>query len=106
MNVSVDRLKTNFISRMEDQYNTDHYFIESCYNENRYSKEVNLKDLALQIIFEEGNYTYINGCKTILCTGKDKDDDAISVIHIKAPEKEKIISNTYIVDDTWEETQW
>ncbi len=61
MNVNVDNLKDQFLDIIEDMYNKDYYFINSCNSKpNKYSPKQNLKMLSLQIYLEENNKITIN----------------------------------------------
>ena len=106
MIVDVDKLKGNFLNKMNDLYNRDVYFVESCYKfPNKYSLDDSILDDHLRIFFEENNKIVLEGKMVKYCDTDSK--RKIKLINIQEEITPEVnIVNNYIVDDKWEKTEW
>jgi len=107
MNVDVNKLTDSYLNKMNDLYNKETYFVESCYKfPSKYALEHAALDESLQLFFEHNN-------KLILCDEMvkycDKDskrkirlyDISNDVLYPELPP----VTN-YIVQDTWKKIEW
>lgn len=107
MVVDVDKIKNSYLSNMNELYNSETYFVESCTKfPTKYSLEYQIMDDSLRIFFEENN-------KLILCDQMVKycDKDSKRKIRlydisneIYQPDLPEVTN--YIVMDTWKKIEW
>jgi len=107
MSVDVNKLKDRFTDKMNDLYNQDVYFVESCvkYPEKYPLKHI-LNDLQLQIFFEENNKIVLSGKCVKYCDKDSKNIIRLINISDEVGSPDINIVNNYIVDDKWEKTDW
>ena len=106
MSVDVDKLKVSFSNKVNDLYNQDVYFVDSCYKfPNKYSLEGSILDDQLRIFFEENNKIVLEGCIVPYCTMESR--RKIRLINIATgtnmPEVE--VEN-YVIENTWRKIDW
>jgi hypothetical protein len=108
MHVSVDKLKDDFVSKIDDSYNQEVYFIASCLKfPSKYSLQMYLMDLSLRIHFEENNCIILGGKKLKYCD-RDSTNKKIKLADIsnELNTPEINIVNNYLVDDKWDKIDW
>lgn len=75
---AVDKVRDLFLNRIENNYNQEEYFVESCFkNETKYSNRITTLDLFLELFFRENNHIILDGKKCVYC-----DDDVIRRIKV------------------------
>jgi hypothetical protein len=107
MNVDVDSLKSDFLSRVSSRYNENRYFIEICEKfPSKFSKDQQIEDLSLHIFFKENNKTVIDGSMVTYCDKTIKRKVKLYDISndIYFPELPPVTN--YIVEDRWQKTDW
>ena len=111
MNALVYKLKSEFSDKVSDLYNEEVYFIKTCKKfESKYSLQQQINDLSLRIYFEENNKIVIKGEMLKYCKG-DSNKRKIKIkdisVDLNQPEIHDVtVINNYMVDDTWEQTDW
>ena len=108
MNVGVDKLVNSYLTKVDDRFHQDYYFVDNCSKENKFSLRTNIKDLSLQIFFEKNNFIEI-GCKISPYCIQENVNRKIKLINNKTDNEEFTIVNNYltkIVDDTWDKIEW
>jgi hypothetical protein len=106
MGVDVDKVTTHFLGRVEDRYNVEEYYVDSCYKgENKYSARTNIRDLSLEIFFRKNNYIFIGGKRYTYCTASEGKRKIKLVDLNHTDEKEVKIINHYL-EDRWEKVEW
>lgn len=108
MNVDVNKLKSDFTSKVGKLYNQETYFIDSCEKfPSKYTLEDTLSDLSLRILFEENNVITINGKCVKYCDKQNKKKIRLFNISndVYFPEESPVI-NYIVQDDTWKKIDW
>lgn len=93
MSAIVDKLQKEFISKIEDRFNEDYYFVETCHPSTIYSRNVELMNISMKI------YLLKNSCQSPV-------QETIQKIQLNDLEIPNIIINNKTVDDKWEKIEW
>lgn len=106
MNVDVDKLIDGFLNKMNDLYNQEVYFIETCYRFpfKRSLKVVSLDD-SLRIFFEENNKLDVCGKMLKYCDKDSRRKIKLADISDEVGTDINIVNN-YITEDKWETIAW
>lgn len=106
MDVGVDKTMNHFLARIEDQYNTEEYFVESCYKgESKYSSRTLLKDLSLDIFFKKNNFIILSGKRYTYCTSSDG-KRKIKLVDLDHTDDTEVKIINHYLEDRWEKVEW
>lgn len=108
MSVDVDKTIHKFLNRINDKYNSEVYFLETCYKfPDKYSALISLTDLSLQIFFEQNNK--IDLCGEIVTYCKKGTNRTIKLMDITDDVNQaefNVVKNYIIERDVWEKSQF
>lgn len=108
MTVDVNKLKSDFTSKINDMFNEETYFIETCKKfPSKYSLENEVMDLSLRIFFEENNMIDLCG-KTLKYCMVEGTKRRIKLVNIsdEVNSPDVNIVNNYIIEDNWKQIDW
>lgn len=109
MNVDVNKIREKFLNRVNDNYNEEVYFIESCYKfPDKYTSRVQLMDLSLQLFFEQNNKIVLDCCGLVpYCKKGTKRKIKLANISDELNQPDINIVKNYIIEkDVWEQSQF
>ncbi len=106
MDVGVDKVASHLYGRIEDRYNVEEFFVDSCYKgESKFSSRTLIRDLSLELFFKKNNYIILSGKKYTYCSISDGKRKIKLVDLNHTDEKEVKIINHYL-EDRWEKVEW
>lgn len=95
-----------YLNRIEDRYNEDQFFIESCYSkESKELRKITIRDIALRLYFDKNNYIRLNGKDHKYCK-KDENLRKMKVVNLSTSKDDQTIKVVKKIEDTWEKTDW
>jgi hypothetical protein len=105
--VDVSNLKEDFANKVCDLYNKEEFFIKSCKKStSKFSPDHILRELSLQIFFEENNKVVLGGYTVPFCDPNKSRKIKLTELTIEQPDI-TINNNSYIIQqETWEQTDW
>lgn len=107
MNVDVEKIKDNFLNKVNDLFNQEVYFLKSCQKfPSKYDLQRAAIDDSLRIFFEENNKIVIGKKIVKYCDKDSKRKIRLLNIHDEVGSPEITIVNNYIVDDNWDKIDW
>ena len=105
MSVDVNKLLDKFLNKMNDMYNSEVYFVDSCVKfPDKSSAPFSLMDLSLQLYFEKNNKIIFCGECVKFCTKDSK--RKLKILTLSDVDSPDVIVNNYIIDDTWNKIDW
>lgn len=99
--------KPIFLNKINDIFNQEVYFIESCYKfPDKYSANFSVMDAHLRVHFDDNNKIVLSTGKTVKYCDKDINRKIkLNNITIETSTDVNIINN-YITEDKWKQIDW
>jgi len=107
MVVDVDKIKNSYLSNMNELYNAETYFVQTCTKfPTKYSLEYQIMDESLRIFFEENNKIIICDKMLKYCDRDSKRKIKLADISSEVESPDITIINNYIIEDKWNQIDW
>lgn len=107
MSVDVDKIKDKFLNRINDKFNSEVYFLDTCRKfPEKYPLHVYVSDLSLRIFFEENNKISLCGTFMKFCEKDAKKTVKLAALNNDISSSDVTTINNYIVEDKWNQIDW